>query len=89
MRFRKEVLYQKFIRKPFNYVVEIFEKQNPTLKKQTRIIRGRIEVVFIVAGDIKRRISKEGFKVGFLTYTFTPDGEYCFLEVRREWTKED
>jgi len=85
----KEVLYQKFIRKPLDQVVKIFERQNPALRKQTRVIEGRLEVVFTSYSDIKRRVSKKGFEVGLLRYVFIPEGQNCFLEVRREWIPED
>lgn len=83
------MLYQKFIRRPLDQVVKIFEKQNPALRKQTRVIEGRLEVVFTSYSDIKRRVSKKGFEVGLLRYVFTPEEPNCFLEVRREWIPED
>lgn len=84
----KEVLYQKFIRRPIDQVVKIFERQNPALRKQIRVIQGKMEVVF-TDRDVERRLTKRGREFGFLRYVFTPEGRHCFLETRREWVPEE
>lgn len=84
-----EVLYQKFIRKPLNEVVTIFEKQNPKMKKQTRVTKGKLEIVF-TSFDVKWRRTRRGKEVGLLRYVFSPESsQSCFLEIRREWVSSE
>lgn len=46
MDVKSEIVYQKYIKKPFMEVIRIFEMQNPNMKKETKVEKGKLRVEF-------------------------------------------